>query len=85
MDGPTRLSIPAGTQPGKTFTIKGKGVPRVRASSRGDQVVVVNVEIPARLTPEQRTLFEQLSQTLGTEVKPRERGFLDLLKEVFGG
>ena len=85
VDGPVRLSIPAGTQPGKTFTVKGKGVPRVRSSSRGDQIVVANVEVPSRLTPEQRQLFEQLSQTLGTEVKPRDRGFLDLLKEVFGG
>lgn len=85
LDGPAQLSIPAGTQPGRIFTLKSKGVPFLRASGRGDQHVVVNVEIPNRLTPEQRQLFEQLARTLGSEVRPQERSFLDKLKEVLGG
>jgi len=43
------------------------------------------VEIPSKLTAEQRKLFEQLAKSLGSEVKPQERGFLDWLKETLGG
>ena len=85
IDGPHKLNIPAGTQPGKIFRLKGKGVANVRGGGRGDQLVIVNVDIPARLTAEQRQLFEQLAKTLGTEVRPQEKSFLDILKEVLGG
>ncbi len=85
VDGNEKLSIPAGTQPGKIFTMRGKGVPRVRQSGRGDQLVIVNVEIPTRLSKEQRELFEKLAATLGTTPKPQEKGFLDKLNEFFGG
>jgi len=84
VDGPETLKIPAGTQPGKVLNLKGKGVPRLRASGRGDQKVIVNVQVPTNLTGEQRKLFEQLAQTMGAEVKPQERGFLDWLKETLG-
>jgi molecular chaperone DnaJ len=80
-----KLSIPAGTQPGKVFTLKGRGVPYLRKSGRGDQRVIINVEIPSRLTKEQRDLFEKLAATLGTTVKPKEKGFLDWLNEALGG
>jgi molecular chaperone DnaJ len=83
VDGPAKLSIPAGTQPGKVFTLRGKGVQHLRSSGRGDQLVVVNVEVPARLNPEQRKLFEQLAHTLGSEVHPQEKSFLDRLREIF--
>jgi molecular chaperone DnaJ len=84
VDGASRLKIPAGTQPGKVFTLKGKGVPHLRGSGRGDQLVV-NIEVPNRLTQEQRHLFEALEKTLASEAKPQERGFFDKLKEVLGG
>jgi molecular chaperone DnaJ len=85
VDGPTKLTIPAGTQPGKVFTLRGKGSPFLRSSGRGDQMVIVNVEVPTKLTADQRKLMEQLATTLGTEVKPQEKSFMDLLKEVLGG
>lgn len=85
IDGATNLRIAPGTQPGKMFTLKGKGVPHLRNGGRGDQHVVVNVDIPTRLSAEQRRLFEELAQTLGSEAKPQERGFFDRLKEVLGG
>jgi len=85
LDGPSRLKIPAGTQPGKVFTLKNKGVPQLRGSGRGDQHVVVSVEIPTKLSAEQRKLFEDLAQTLGSEVRPQEKSFMDILKEVLGG
>jgi molecular chaperone DnaJ len=85
LDGNEKLKIPAGTQPGRVFTLKGKGVPYLRRKDRGDQLVIVNVEVPAKLTKEQRELFEKLAKSLGTTVKPREKGFLDWLNETLGG
>jgi molecular chaperone DnaJ len=85
VDGPDTLRIPAGTQPGKVLHLRNKGVPHLRGNGRGDQLVVVNVEIPNRLNQEQRELFEELAKSLGSEVRPQERGFLDWLKEALGG
>lgn len=85
VDGPVMLKIPAGIQPGKAINMKGKGVPRLRGSGRGDQIVLINVEIPTRLSSEQRHLLEQLGKSLGHEAKPQERGFLDWLKDTLGG
>jgi len=85
VDGPARLKIPSGTQPGKILRLKGKGVPHLRGNGRGDQLVLVNVEIPTRLSPEQRQLFEQLAKSLGSEIRPQERSFFDRLKETLGG
>lgn len=85
LDGEDTLTIPPGTQPGKVLRLKGKGVPRLRRNSRGDQLVIVSVDIPRSLSAEQRTLLEQLADTLGTEVHPQERGFLDTLKDLLGG
>lgn len=86
IDGDEKLNIPAGTQPGKVFTMKGKGVPHVRNKNhRGNQKVIVNVEVPKKLTREQRELFEKLAESLGTTVKPQEKGFLDWLNEALGG
>jgi molecular chaperone DnaJ len=67
------------------FKLKNKGVPHLRRNGRGDQLVIVNVAIPEKLTKEQRELFEQLAESLGTTVKPQERGFLDWLNETLGG
>jgi molecular chaperone DnaJ len=85
LDGDEKLKIPAGTQPGKVFTMKSKGVPYLRRKDRGDQLVIVNVAVPTKLTKEQRELFEKLAESLGTTVKPQEKGFLDWLNEALGG
>jgi len=79
------LTIPAGTQPGKVLRLKGMGVPYLRRNGRGDQLVLISVEIPTSPTTEQRKLLEQLAETLGTEVHPQERGILDTIKDMFGG
>jgi molecular chaperone DnaJ len=85
VDGPAQLKIPAGIQPGKVLRMRGKGVPHVRGNGRGDQMVIVNVEVPKSLTSEQRKLMEQLAESLGSNVRPAERGFLEWLKETLGG
>jgi molecular chaperone DnaJ len=57
----------------------------VRRNGRGDQLVILSVEVPRTLTKEQRELFEQLAGTMGSEAQPQEKSFLDSLKDLFGG
>ncbi|MBI5957724.1 MAG: molecular chaperone DnaJ [Chloroflexi bacterium] len=91
VEGDIELTIPAGTQSGKVIRQRGKGVPKLRpdatTAGRGDQLVVVTVEVPSKLTKEQRELFEKLGQTLGREVIPQKagRGFLDRIADFLGG
>jgi molecular chaperone DnaJ len=85
VDGPTTLKIPSGTQPGQVLHMKGKGVPKLRSNGRGDQLIIINIEIPKHLNNEQRQLFEKLAKSMGSEVRPQERGILDWLKETLGG
>jgi molecular chaperone DnaJ len=85
VDGMEKLRIPPGSQPGKVIRLRSKGVPHLRSNGRGDQLVVLNVEVPRHLSAEQRQLLEQLAKSLGSEVKPQERGILDWLKDALGG
>jgi molecular chaperone DnaJ len=85
VDGPAVLKIPAGIQPGKVLRMRDKGIPHLRSNGRGDQLVVINVAIPKSLSTEQRELFEQLANSLGTEVRTQERSFIDRLRETLGG
>ncbi len=91
VDGDVELTIPAGTQTGKVFRLRGKGIPRLRQDGssfgRGDQLVYIQVTVPTKLTPEQRELFEKLAATFGNDVQPTSngRGFFDRVMEFFGG
>jgi molecular chaperone DnaJ len=86
LDGPVAFKLPAGTQSGQQFRLRGKGVPDMRGGERGDQIVTVHVVIPKTLTSEQRALVEQLASTLGGEVipQPSNRGFFDKVKDALG-
>ena len=81
IDGTAALKIPAGTQSGTRFRIKGKGVKSVRSSSRGDQYVTVRVETPTSLSKEEKELFEKLSNVEKTEKKSAWEKFKDLFKK----
>ncbi len=91
VDGEEEVVVPAGTQSGKVIRLRGKGVPKLRrdgtSAGRGDQLLVLTVDVPTKLTKEQRELFEKLGRTLGTEVVPQKagRGFLDRVSDFFGG
>jgi len=85
LDGEEQLEIPPGTQSGRVLTLKHRGVPRLRRNGRGDQMVIISVEIPRSLSEEQRNLFEKLAETMGTEVLLQERSFVDRLKDLLGG
>jgi molecular chaperone DnaJ len=85
VDGDESLHIPPGTQSGRVLRLREKGVPHLKRDGRGDQLVVVTVEIPKNLNREQQDLFQELAESLGTEVRIQERGFLDRVKEMLGG
>ena len=86
VDGKDKLTIPPGTQGGSVFRIKGKGVPHLRRGGiRGDEIVIVNVNIPKSLTHDQRRILTELAKTMGKEVTPQsEKGFFDRLRDAFG-
>ncbi len=83
LDGKAELTIPAGTQSGKVLRLRGKGVPTLRSSSRGDQLVHVYVEVPTRLNARQRELLERLAEESGGLAAPPSRGFLKKLRDIF--
>ena len=65
LDGDTKLKIPAGSQTGTVFRLKGKGVPHLRRNGRGDQLVELCVVTPQSLNRKQRQLFQELGDSLG--------------------
>jgi len=82
-DGLETVKIPEGIQTGSRIRLKNLGVPRLQGSGRGDLFVHVDVKVPAKLTREQRKLFEQLRETLPEENEPHEKGLLDKVKDYF--
>ena len=89
LDGKEMMTIPAGTQTGDNVRLRGKGVPRLRrdgtTSSRGDQIITLQVRTPTNLTKEQRQLLLELGKTLDREVIPqREKSFFDRIREALG-
>ncbi len=86
LDGNVSLKIPAGTQSGKVFRLRGKGVTTVRDPRQGDLFAQVSVETPVNLTSEQKELLEQLEESLqkgGDKHSPRADGWLDTVKRFF--
>jgi molecular chaperone DnaJ len=84
LEGEAELSIPAGTQPNTQFRLRGKGLPDVRGYHTGDQLVRVQVEIPARISREQRELIEKFREYSTEQTYPLHRRFLDRLKKSLG-
>ena len=66
------IKIPSGTQYGKVFRIREKGMPHPASRHRGDLLVRAEIEVPADLTPRQRELLEELGKTFGHEPPPKE-------------
>ena len=85
LDGDVKLRIPPGTQPGRVFRLKEKGVPILQRTERGNQMVTVNVQIPTSLTDQQEELLKTLGKTMGTDIKIQERSFFEKLKDAFSG
>ena len=86
LDGNVSLKIPGGTQSGKVFRLRGKGVTTVRDHRRGDLFAMVAVETPVHLTSEQKELLEKFDESLragGEKHSPRAGGWLDTVKRFF--
>jgi molecular chaperone DnaJ len=82
--GEEKVTIPAGTQSGEVFRLRAKGVPFLRRSGRGDQIVLVRVATPSGLNEKQKTLLRELGKTLGREVVSQGgKGFFEKVKDAF--
>jgi len=82
LEGKVKLKIPAGTQSGKVFRLRGKGLPVFGGYGKGDQLVKVLVEVPEKLNDRQRELLTALAAEMDETSHPQQRGFLDKLKEL---
>jgi molecular chaperone DnaJ len=83
LSGKASLKIPAGTQSGTTFRLRGKGMPSLRGGHHGDQLVRVHVEVPQSLSHEQRKLLEEFARVSGDANEPISRRFFDKAKKFF--
>ena len=85
LDGERELPIPAGIQSNTVLRMRGLGLPRLRSAGRGNQLVVIQVATPENITEDQQHLFEELADTLGTEIIVEEKqGFVERIKEALG-
>jgi molecular chaperone DnaJ len=82
LNGPAKLKIPPGTQSGKRFHLKGKGIPKIGSHHRGDQIVSVYIDVPKKLTPRQKELLEEFA-SLSEENFEEAKGFKNKLKDLF--
>ena len=88
LEGMARLKIPAETQSGKVFRLRGKGIKNVRSHVHGDLMCHVVVETPVNLTERQRELlreFEEISSGNATRHNPKAQGWMDKVRDFFGG
>ena len=85
IDGKAKIKIPAGTQSGKIFRLKGKGLPSVNSYEKGDQIIHVNVWTPQQVSADEKHMLEKLTDSPNFQPKPdkNERGFFDKVKEMF--
>lgn len=77
LEGKVSMKIPEGTQSGKVYRLKGKGIPSLQGYGRGDQLVVIRVETPTNLNKKQREVLEEFSRISGEDVHPMKKSFLD--------
>ncbi len=83
LDGAEDLEIPAGTQTGQMFRLRGRGVPHLEGRGRGDLLVRVAVDTPTDLTPEEDELLRRLAEGRGHQVAPPENGLLSRIRSAF--
>jgi molecular chaperone DnaJ len=81
----TRVKIPEGTESGKQFRLKGKGMPVLRSKVTGDMYIQVEVETPKNLTRKQRELLEAFERESNRDTSPQSSGFFSKVKEFFEG
>lgn len=80
LEGRVKMKVPPGTQSGKVFRLRGKGLPVFGGYGKGDQLVTVMVEVPEQLNERQRELLEALATEMNEDSHPQQKGFLEKLK-----
>jgi molecular chaperone DnaJ len=84
LNGTRGLKIPAGTQYGSVFRIKGQGLPDMRTRRTGDELVQIMIETPTRLNTKQEELLREFAKTENKTVSPQSKGFFEKLRKYFG-
>ena len=79
------MAIPEGTQPGRQFRLKGKGMPVLRSAQRGDLYIEVAVETPVKLCRRQKELLREFEAESKAGCQPEAEGFMAKLKEFWNG
>jgi molecular chaperone DnaJ len=85
LSGTATIRIPAGTQNGTVFRIKGKGIKNVQGYGWGDLLSRVIVEVPNKLNGAQKAKLQEFAELCDENVHPIRKGFFDKAKELFGG
>ncbi|MGE0784975.1 MAG: molecular chaperone DnaJ [Sandaracinaceae bacterium] len=83
LDGKVAMRVPGGTQSGKIFRLRGKGITVLGGYGKGDQLVKVMVEVPEKVSKKQHKLIAELAAEMGEEVHPQQRSFLEKLRSLF--
>lgn len=83
LDGKVNLRIPEGTQSGRVFRLRDKGIPVLQGYGRGDQLVVIKVETPVNLNKKQRELLEEFARIGGEEIYPMKKSFFEKVVDLF--
>jgi molecular chaperone DnaJ len=83
LEGAATIKVPEGTQSGKAFKLRGKGVPHLNSHGKGDLIVEIRVQTPGKLSKQQKELLKQLSETMVVENTPTSRGLFEKVKDIF--
>lgn len=83
LEAKVKMKVPPGTQSGRVFRLRGKGIPVFGGAGKGDQLVRVMVEVPEKINRTQRKLLEELAAEMGIETHPQQSSFLEKLKALF--
>ena len=83
LEGADTIKVPEGTQSGREFRLRGKGVPHLNAHGKGDLIVEIRVQTPGKLSRQQKELMEQLAETMNIDNAPQSRGLFDKVKDMF--
>jgi len=83
LDGREELNVPAGTQPGDVFKLRGRGMPHPRHRGRGDLIVHVALDVPRQLTGRQEELLRELAELDQAHVSPHRKSFFKKLRDYF--
>jgi molecular chaperone DnaJ len=85
LEGEEIVTIDPGTQTDTVLRLANRGVPHVKSNGRGDELVLLRVAVPEKLSREQRGLFEELAESLESEkIVKKKRGFMDEVREFLG-